>query len=317
MPFVTFPKPRMIPVNGVELAVYEAGQGGIPLVLAHGWPELAYSWRYQIPALVEQGYHVIAPDQRGYGGSSKPDAVELYDIHHLTGDHVALLDALEIDKAIYVGHDWGAIIVWNHALLHPERVVGVANLSVPFHVRDPADPVAFWEKMLGPEFYIVHFNRQPGVAAAAFDRNPELFLRNMYRTKQWLSTGPDEGEPGGKSIIHLADTVVTAGEPMMSDADLQVFLAAFKAGGFMAPSNWYRNFTRNWETTADVEQRVRQPALMIYGEHDMVRKADMTPYVPDLEIHTLPCGHWIQQELPAETNRLLLDWLERRMRPLF
>ncbi|MFT5794825.1 MAG: pimeloyl-ACP methyl ester carboxylesterase, partial [Saprospiraceae bacterium] len=185
------------------------------------------------------------------------------------------------------------------------------------HVRDPADPVAFWEKKLGPEFYIVHFNRQPGVAAAAFDRNPEQFLRNMYRAKQWLSADTRGKGLAGQSIIHLADTVVEAGESIMSDADLQVFVEAFKAGGFMAPSNWYRNFTRNWATTADVEQLVRQPALMIYGAHDMVKAADMTAYVPDLEIHTLPCGHWIQQELPVETNRLLLDWLERRMRPLF
>lgn len=117
---------------------------------------------------------------------------------------MALRDALEIDKAIYVVHDWGAIIVWNHALLHPDRVVGVANLSVPFYVRDPAAPVAFREKMLGSEFYIVHFNRQPGVAAAAFDRNQEQFLRNIYRTKQWLSVGARrDGEPKRQSIIIL------------------------------------------------------------------------------------------------------------------
>lgn len=314
---MNFPVPRLIPVNGIELAVYEAGQGGMPIVLAHGWPELAYSWRYQIPELVRQGYHVIVPDQRGYGLSSKPTRVEDYDIHHLTGDHVALLDALNIDKAIYVGHDWGAIVVWYQALLHPERVLGVANLSVPFWPREPADPIAFWEKMLGPDFYIVHFNRQPGVAAAAFDRHPEQFLRNMYRTKQWLNSSPSAGEPNGQTIIQLADTVIESGEPLLNDADFKVFLSAFKAGGFTAPCQWYRNFTRNWATTEQVEQRIRQPALMIYGEYDMVRKADMTAYVADLEVHTLPCGHWIQQELPQETNRLLLDWLERRMRPFF
>ena len=170
-----FPKARMIQTNGVKLAVHEAGQGGIPLVLAHGWPELAYSWRYQIPALVEQGYHVIAPDQRGYGESDKPSAVEAYDIHQLTADHVGLLDALGIEKAIYVGHDWGAIVLWAHALLHPERVAGLANLSVPFQVRAKSDPVAFWEEVLGPNFYIVHFNRQPDVAASSFHANPERF----------------------------------------------------------------------------------------------------------------------------------------------
>ncbi len=313
---MNFPTARMVPVNGIDLAVYEAGHGGIPIVLAHGWPELAYSWRYQMPALVAQGYHVIAPDQRGYGLSTKPAEVEAYDIHHLTGDHVALLDALDIERAIYVGHDWGAIVVWHHALLHPERVLGIANLSVPFWPREPADPIAFWEKMLGPDFYIVHFNRQPGVAAAAFDRHPEQFLRNMYRTKQWLSASANAGEPDGHSIIRLADEAVETGEPLLSEADLAVFVAAFKQGGFTAPCHWYQNFTRNWATTEQVEQRVRQPALMIYGQYDMVRQADMSAYVPDLEVHTLPCGHWIQQEQPEATNRLLLDWLERRMRPL-
>jgi pimeloyl-ACP methyl ester carboxylesterase len=313
---LNFPEARMLQVNGIELAVHEAGQGGIPLVLCHGWPELAFSWRHQVPALVQAGYHVIAPDQRGYGQSSKPTDVEAYDIHHLTGDHVALLDLLGIDKAIYVGHDWGAIIVWHHALLHPERVLGVANLSVPFFPRGPADPLDFWEQMLGPEYYIVHFNRQPGVAAAAFDKNPEQFLRNMYRTKQWLDPAAANGEPNGQTIIKLADMVLDQGELLMSEEELAVFVAAFRQGGFMAPSNWYRNFSRNWATTADVEQIVRQPALMIYGEHDMVRKSDMAPYVADLEVHTLPCGHWIQQEQPEATNRLLLDWLERRMRPL-
>lgn len=310
-----FPEARMIETNGVRLAVHEAGQGGIPLVLAHGWPELAWSWRYQVPLLVENGYHVIAPDQRGYGASSQPEAVEAYDIHQLTGDHAGLLDALGIDKAIYVGHDWGAIVVWNHALLHPERVVGLANLSVPFRVREPSDPVAFWEERLGQDFYIVHFNRQPGVAAAAFEKNPERFLRNMYRTNQW--NDQSEREPSGGSIVRYAEVDIQSGELMMSEEELQVFVDTFRQCGFTAPCNWYRNFTRNWETTAHVEQKVRQPALMIYGQHDMVPQSDMTPWVEDLEIHTLDCGHWIQQERPEDTNRILLDWLERRMKPLF
>jgi pimeloyl-ACP methyl ester carboxylesterase len=138
----------------------------------------------------------------------------------------------------------------------------------------------------------------------------------MYRTKQWLEPLANAGEPNGHSIIRLADEVVETGEPLLSEADLAVFVAAFQQGGFTAPCHWYQNFTRNWATTEQVEQRVRQPALMIYGEHDMVRKADMSAYVADLEVHTLPCGHWIQQEQPEATNRLLLDWLERRMRPL-
>ncbi len=316
---MNFPDARMIKTNGIELEVFEAGQGGIPIVLCHGWPEHAYSWRYQIPALVGQGYHCIVPNQRGYGASDKPADVEAYDIHHLTDDHNGLLDALGIEKAIYVGHDWGAIIVWNHALLNPDRVLGVANMSVPFMARGESDPVAFWEQMLGPDFYIVHFNRQPGVAAAAFRKNTHLFLSNMYRTKQWLDTDSsdaDIAQPSGNSILRFAHEKVDSGELMMNEEDLAVFVSAFEAGGFEGPCSWYRNFTRNWETTGHVKQEVSQPSLMIYGEHDMVPATDMTGYVPDLEIHTLDCGHWIQQEKPDETNSILIDWLARRMKPL-
>lgn len=309
-----FPTSRMIETNGIELEVFEAGEGGIPVVLCHGWPEHAYSWRYQVPALVEAGYHCILPNQRGYGASSKPEDVNEYDIHHLTDDHNGLLDALGIEKAIYVGHDWGAIIVWNHALLNPDRVLGVANMSVPFSRRAEADPVAFWEKMLGQDFYIVHFNRQPGVAAAAFKKNTRLFLRNMYRTKQWLEQG--SSEPAGTSITRYAEVEVESGELLMSEEELDVFVASFEKGGFVAPCNWYRNFTRNWETTEDVEQKVTQPALMIYGKYDMVPQSDMSPYVADLEIHTLECGHWIQQEKPVETNEILVNWLDRKMKPV-
>lgn len=311
---VSFPEPKMIACNDVELEVFQAGEGGIPVVLAHGWPEHAYSWRYQIPALVEAGYHVIVPNQRGYGRSSQPEEVEAYDCHHLTNDYNSLLDALGIDKAVFVGHDWGAIVVWHHALLNPDRIHGVANLSVPFRPREPSDPVAFWEDMLGQDFYIVHFNRQPGVAAKAFGENTRRFLTNMYRTKQWLDI--NENQPAGGSIVRFAEIDVEGGELMMSEEELDVFVQAFEVSGFHAPCNWYRNFTRNWETTEGVEQKVVHPALMIYGKYDMVPQTDMTGYVDDLEVHTLECGHWIQQEKPEQTNAILIDWLNRRMRPL-
>lgn len=315
-----FPESEMVEIRDgnkkVRLEVYEAGKGQeITVVLAHGWPELAYSWRHQIPALVEAGYRVVAPNQRGYGRSDKPEDVSSYDIHHLCSDHAGLLDALDIDKAVYVGHDWGAIVVWNHALLYPERMLGLANLSVPFTPRPAADPVAFWEQMLGPDFYIVHFNRQPGVAARAFEKNIDVFLRNMYRTNHWKKTA-GFGE-SGKGILQMSEAIIEGGELMMSTEELKVFVEAFEKGGFVAPCNWYRNFTRNWETTEDVEQIVSMPSLMVYGEYDMVPKSkDMGDYVSDLEVQTLDCGHWIQQERPEQTNRILLDWLERKIKPL-
>jgi pimeloyl-ACP methyl ester carboxylesterase len=314
MKALPMPSPTMIKTNGIELEVFQAGHGGIPIVLCHGWPELAFSWRYQIPALVEAGFHCIVPNQRGYGGSSKPLDVNAYDIHHLTDDQNGLLDALGIERAIYVGHDWGAIMLWQHALLNPDRIIGLVNMSVPFKAREPAEPVAFWEKMLGEDFYLVHFNRFPEVAARSFDTNPKRVLTNLYRTKHWLEKGTFQ--PDGYNIVRSADVDNTRGELMLSEEDLMVFVDAFTHGGFVAPCNWYRNFTRNWETMAHVKQTIELPSLMIYGEYDMVPKVDMTDIVLDLEIKTLDCGHWIQQEEPEKTNQILLEWLERKIKPL-
>jgi pimeloyl-ACP methyl ester carboxylesterase len=228
-----------------------------------------------------------------------------YDIHHLTGDLVALLDHYGFEDAIFVGHDWGAINVWNLALLHPHRVRAIANLSVPFRAREASDPVAFWAERLGEDFYIVHFNHQPGVAERVMEADVSGFLKRLYRTEQWL----DEKRPLGARFWEQEASPLP-GKLMMSDAELQVFVDAFERGGLMAPCHWYRNFTRNWETTAGVPQAITQPTLMIYGEFDTVPQLDMRDTVPQAEIHTLPCGHWIQQEEPEATNALLLAWLD-------
>ena len=304
-----FPDPIRIETNGVELEVFSIGHGK-PIVLCHGWPEIAYSWRHQVPALVEAGYHVIVPNQRGYGRSARPDAVEDYDIVNLTGDLTGLLDHFGYEDAVFVGHDWGAIVVWNLAMMHRERVAGVINLSVPFMERGPMEWVGFWEQMLGGDFYIVHFNRQPGVADAAFAENTEKFLRNMYRTKQW-EAAPME-LPAGMPLIALARLDGPPGEPLMSERELEVFVSSFRHSGFTGGINWYRNFTRNWEAIGAYEQRVEQPALMIEGQYDMVPSSpNLAEFVPRVEVVRLPCGHWIQQELPRETNTAMLDWLSR------
>ena len=308
-----FPTAEFIDVNGITLEVFSAGDpGGQPIVLCHGWPECAYSWRHQIAPLVDAGHQVIVPNQRGYGRSSCPEPVADYDIHHLCGDLVGLLDHFGHDDAVFVGHDWGAFVVWALALLHPRRVRGVVNLSVPFYERQAKDPIDTFEEAMGSDFYIVHFNRQPGVADAAFEANPTSFLRNLYRTGQWRDQPRDLGP--GMMLINMATATEMPGELMMGEADLAVFVESFAHSGFTGGLNWYRNFSRNWETTAEVRQRVDQPALMLYGRYDMVaRNPKLETYVPDVETHTLECGHWIQQEQPEETNRLILDWLARRM----
>ena len=302
-----FPNAETIKTNGVKLEVFHKGQGS-PIVLCHGWPEHAYSWRHQIDPLVEAGYHVIIPNQRGYGNSSIPEEIKDYDIEHLTSDLLGLLDHFGYQDAVFVGHDWGAIVVWNLALMHPKRVSGIINLSVPFMERGQREWVSFWEDALGGDFYIVHFNRQPGVADAAFEENPRKFLNNLYRTEQWHEAPPNL--PAGMPLISLAKTDAMPGNLMMAEKDLDVFVQAFETSGFTGGINWYRNFSRNWHLTENYTPLIKQPTLMIYGDYDSVPKGkNLLDRAPNTTIVNLSCGHWIQQEKPEETNRAMINWL--------
>ncbi|GAQ58389.1 alpha/beta fold hydrolase [Streptomyces acidiscabies] len=305
-----FPEPTLVPVNGVQLEVFEAGRqnAGKPVVLCHGWPEHAFSWRHQVPALVAAGYHVIVPNQRGYGNSSRPADVAAYDIEHLSGDLVGLLDHYGYDDATFVGHDWGAMVVWELALLHPDRVNRVINLSLPYQERGEKPWIDSMEEMFGGDFYFVHFNRRPGVADAVFDENPHRFLRNLYRKNE----PPRQPRPG-MALIDLARAETPLGEPVMSDGELAFFVSAFTSSGFTGGVNWYRNLDRNWHVLADVDPVVRQPALMIYGARDVIQRSEkLAEFVPRVDVVSLDCGHWIQQEKPEETNRAITEWLARQ-----
>ncbi|MCL4143229.1 UNVERIFIED_CONTAM: hypothetical protein GTU68_030662, partial [Idotea baltica] len=297
-------------VNGVKLEVFEAGRqnAGKPIVLCHGFPEHAFSWRHQVPALVAAGYHVIIPNQRGYGNSSCPTEVTEYDIEHLAGDLVALLDYYGYENATFVGHDWGANVVWRLTLLHPERVNKVINLALPYQERGEKPWIEFMEEIFGEDFYFVHFNRQPGVADAILDKNTLQFLRNMFRKNVPLAPP----EPG-MLMINLARAEKPLGEPIMSDSELAVFVSAFESSGFTGSINWYRNLDRNWHLLADVNPIIQQPTLMIYGERDMIPKFErLSEFVPNVEVVSLDCGHCIQQEMPEETNQVILKWLEQQ-----
>lgn len=302
-----FPKSTLICVNGVKLEVFEAGQEnkGNPIVLCHGWPEHAFSWRHQMPALAEAGFHVIVPNQRGYGKSSRPDQITDYDISHLTGDLAGLLDHFGYDDAVFVGHDWGANVVWSMAQLYPDRVSKIINLALPYQPRTPKPWIAFIEEFFGADNYFVHFNRQPGVADAVLDQNTSQFLPNLYRK----NVPPTPPEPG-MMMINLALAETPLGEPILSEGELAVYVAAFEATGFTGSINWYRNMDRNWQILADVDPIIHKPALMIYGERDMIPKSEnLAKFVPNVDVMSLDCGHWIQQEMPEETTQTILDWL--------
>ncbi len=307
---IDFPEPTMVAVNGVELEVFEAGQenAGKPVVLCHGWPGLALSWRQQVPALVAAGYHVIVPNQRGFGNSSRPAEVTDYDIEHLTGDLVALLDHYGYQDATFIGHDWGAMVVWGLALLHPTRVNKVINLSLPYQERGEIPWIELLEQILGEDYYFVHFNRHPGVADAILDANAARFLRNLYRKNEPLT----QPEPG-MMMINLARAETALGEPVMSEKEMSAFISTFETSGFAGGINWYRNLDRNWHLLADVDPVIQHPTLMIHGERDVVPQFDrIAEFVPNVEVVTLDCGHWIQQERPEETNRAILQWLAKQ-----
>lgn len=311
--------PRYVETNGIRMAVYDQGKG-VPVVMCHGFPELAYSWRHQIPAIANAGFHAIAPDQRGYGLTDRPPAIEDYDIHHLTGDLVGMLDAMKIEKAVFVGHDWGGFVVWHMPLLHPNRVAGVIGVNTPFLPRAPMDPIALMRAAYGEEMYIVYFQK-PGVADAALGKDVAKTLRLFYR-KSGMTIEEFDKRPAEERNLALVralelDESLWPGKVLLSAEELDTYTKAFSRTGFTGGINWYRNFTRNWQTTEGIAQKVNVPCLMVMAENDIVLRpamADgMEAYVPDLEKHLIKnCGHWTQAEQPDELNRVMISWLKKR-----
>jgi pimeloyl-ACP methyl ester carboxylesterase len=316
---VNWNTPRYVETNGIRMAVYEQGSG-VPVVMSHGFPELAFSWRHQMPALAAAGFHAIAPDQRGYGLTDRPQAIEAYDIRHLTGDLVGLLDALKIDKAVFVGHDWGGFVAWSMPLLHPERVLGVIGVNTPFMPRAPMDPIALMRAAYGEDMYIVHFQK-PGVADAALGRDVGKTLRLFYRktgvTIEEFDKRPTEERNFAIARALETDEATWPGETLLKPDEFKVYHDAFTRTGFTGGINWYRNFTRNWQSTEAIPQTVAVPCLMVMAANDVVLRpslADgMEAFVPDLEKHLIKdCGHWTQTEKPDELNRVMTSWLKRR-----
>lgn len=318
---VAFPEARIVKTNGIDMAVYEAGpKDGFPVVLCHGFPELAYSWRYQLPALADAGFRVIAPDQRGYGATSRPDDVQSYDMAHLTGDLAGLLDALEIKKAVFVGHDWGGLVVWQMPIFQPTRVAGIIGVNTPFLARPPLDPIMGMRAVFGENMYIVYF-QQPGVADGLLAKDVGKTFRFFMRKNgvKAVDYAKLPQEQRSLALVHALQTDESTwpGESLMPYEELEVFIQTFTRTGFTGGINWYRNITRNWELSGTMEQKVHVPGLMIMAEDDIVlapAMADgMERFVPDLEKVLIPnCGHWTQQEHPEETNRAMIDWLKRR-----
>lgn len=312
-----FPDPQYLQCNGIRMAMHELGDGP-PVVFVHGFPELAYSWRHQLPAVAAAGFRAIAPDMRGYGGSDKPDGVEAYTVQALTADLAGLLDALDIDRAHFVAHDWGALLAWQLALFAPERMRSLVALNIPFFPRPPIDPIESMRNTLGDDFYIVNF-QDSDAADRRCNADPgrvfDVMMRRNAVTRERFNLLPKAMR--SFSLLAALDREVLHGEALLSAAEKQVYVDAFTAGGFTGPINWYRNWSHNWRSTAKVGQRVTVPTLFIGAVDDIIispeQIAAMRPFVDDLEITMIEnCGHWTQQEKPDAVNAILIDWLQRR-----
>ena len=283
---------RTMEVNGVSLSVDDRGTGD-PIVLLHGFPELAYSWRHQIPALVDAGFRVISFDQRGYGASGSPDDVDAYDLSHLVDDVVGVLDRLGIDQATIVGHDWGSIVAWTLAVTRPERVARVVSLNVPYRGACFGFPTTkvLAEQLAGRFGYILMFQEE-GTAEAGFSADPRSWLMGFYS--------------GG-----------ARGREFMSDEELATYVDAFTAGGITGPVNWYRNIDTNATALAHtLDAPITQPTLMIAADSDPVLPLSLTDgmdrWIENLDVVVIEdCGHWTQQEKPEAVNAALIEWLDR------
>lgn len=310
---------RIADVNGVRLRVLEAGPADGPLViLTHGFPELAYSWRHQIPVLAAAGYHVLAPDQRGYGGSSRPDDIAAYDIAALTADVVGLIDAAGAQRAALVGHDWGAVVAWTTPMLYPDRVAAVAGLSVPPIPRPLTPPTVAYRRIFGDNFFYVLYFQEPGVADAELSGDPRRALRRMLGG---MRIPADESEallmlaPGPEGFIDRLAEPDRLPDWLPAE-ELDHYVAEFTRTGFTGALNWYRNFDRNWHLTAEPPApTISVPALFIGGTDDPVLNFTKTGRARDVvtgpyrQVMLEGAGHWITQERPDEVTAAVLELL--------
>ena len=313
---------RMIDTNGIKMHITEAGQGPL-VILCHGFPELGYSWRHQITALAEAGYHAVAPDQRGYGKTDCPESIESYTIFDLVGDIVGLVDALGEDEAVIAGHDWGSPVACHCALLRPDIFHALILLSVPYPPRHwgGISPTEGMKKMAGDlTFYIVYF-QEPGRAEQELEADVR---ESMVRTLYSLSgdAAPEERWQFvfGKGQRFIDTTSMPAALPnWLTEEDIDVFTEAFERTGFRGGINWYRNIDRNWVLTPFLSGAgIHQPALFIAGELDGVIAFSRGAFdrleqtMPNLKEKVLipGAGHWIQQERPQEVNERMIGFVK-------
>ncbi len=324
-----FETPIYVDNNGVKIAVYAdkpAESTGKPcVVFMHGFPELAYSWRHQIPAMLEAGHPVICFDGRGYGLSDAPDLVADYSMRHLTNDILSILNFFDLKKVVFAGHDWGALVLWSLPFYMPERILGLIGMNVPFKPRRDMDTVQLLTQMFGEDNYINWFQKE-GVADNVFNADIAKSFRFFMRVAD-KDKGPEGSSLSSKTLsfqkLFERPEETWPGKVLLSDEELAFYTQRYSRNGFTGPINWYRNFHENW---LDMEQyqplgvsrpQIKFPCLMFLAAKDPVCPPegahDLGEYCPDLKTHLVESsGHWTQQEAPDEVNREMIRWLNKR-----
>ena len=322
-----FPTPRMIPIStptGGEtaFALYEYDRpepsnvlNTPPILMLHGWPETAHSWLHPMRALHEAGYRVLAIDLKGFGHSSAPTEIAPYAITTLAAEYIALLDALDMEKVILCGHDWGGACAWGTTVLHPDRIAGVISLCTPHLPAPPAPPTEIMKKRLGEHYYIVQF-QQPDRPEAAFTGHEDDFFTMVFQQplprKFWPKLIPEIYDMPGQ--LHNPDRRV--GETVVSQSVITHYAEIYRATGFTGGINYYRNIDRNWETYSQRDVTIKQPCLWVGADLDLFLPPEastpMDGLIENLERHIIPeCGHWLTWEAPDRVSQLIEDWLGR------
>ncbi|GAP99910.1 alpha/beta fold hydrolase [Leptolyngbya sp. NIES-2104] len=314
---------RFVETNNIKMHIAEQGQGNL-VILCHGFPECWYAWRHQISAIADAGFHVVAPDLRGYGQTDQPTSVEAYNILQLTSDIVRLVYALDHEQAMVIGHDQGAPLAWHCALLRPDLFRAIGLLSVPYRARagDSKPPTEILKQMAGEQQLYVSYFQEQGVAEAELEADVRKSLRMML----YSASGEAPPEKRWRLSFDKSESFLDSlSEPeqlpnWFSDRDLDFLTCEFERTGFRGGLARYRNLDRDWELTAFLSAaKLQQPALFIGGEfdiaaamnQDLINQLETT--MPNLrKAVMLPkTGHWIQQERPTEVNRLLAEFLSQ------
>ncbi len=317
---VTF---RFIETNGIRMRIAETEDEGPLVLLVHGWPESWYSWRHQIPALADAGYRVVIPEMRGYGKTEAPEPVEDYDIVHLAADMVGVLDVFGVEKAIIVGHDWGAVVAANSVLLYPDRFSSLVLMSVPYSGRSPQGPMDAMRAGFGDNFfYILYHNEPGGVAEKEYDSDPRGILSRLYLSPESPRETPEVTDPKRSAGGWIPRLGAAKGLPCwLTETDLNYYVSLFESSGFRGGVNYYRNIQRNWEITEHLTgAKIGVPALFIAGAKAVVIRGAAAPMLQGMMANAIQdlrdvvlvpeIGHWIQQEDPDATNAALLGFLE-------